>query len=463
MRMNNYLKPSNPVAIPIFPFVAGEHFTSWLNKQTPERQNWLQAMQFNAKPGSFLVVPNKQGAIESVLLGLSNANDFWELGALPAKLPIADYRIDDVLAIFNREDLWRAHLAWALGSYRFDLYKKTKIELPSLAIDKSCDLKDLELWQQAYFQVRDLINLPAADLGPLDLAKHTEDLAQQFKAKVQVIEGEALEKQGFNAIYQVGKGASRAPCLVDMTWGDKSAPKVTLVGKGICFDSGGLDIKNAPGMLLMKKDMGGAALCLGLAHLIMAKQLPIRLRVILACAENSVDGNSYRPGDVIRMRNGLSVEITNTDAEGRLVLADGLAYACEEKPDLLFNFATLTGAARVALGPDLPVIFANHQKTANDLLAAGEVTHDYMWQLPLHQRYKNYLNSSVADIANASSNSFAGTIVAALFLQQFVDKSVNWLHMDTFSWNQEELPGRPKGGEALALRALFHYLVESFV
>src|SRR3989339_1434420 len=321
MRMNNYLKPSNPVAIPIFPFVAGEHFTSWLNKQTPERQNWLQAMQFNAKPGSFLVVPNKQGAIESVLLGLSNANDFWALGALPAKLPIADYRIDDVLAIFNREDLWRAHLAWALGSYRFDLYKKTKIELPSLAIDKSCDLKDLELWQQAYFQVRDLINLPAADLGPLDLAKHTEDLAQQFKAKVQVIEGEALEKQGFNAIYQVGKGASRAPCLVDMTWGDKSAPKVTLVGKGICFDSGGLDIKNAPGMLLMKKDMGGAALCLGLAHLIMAKQLPIRLRVILACAENSVDGNSYRPGDVIRMRNGLSVEITNTDAEGRLVLA----------------------------------------------------------------------------------------------------------------------------------------------
>ena len=323
--------------------------------------------------------------------------------------------------------------------------------------------KDLELWQQAYFQVRDLINLPAADLGPLDLAKHTEDLAQQFKAKVQVIEGEALEKQGFNAIYQVGKGASRAPCLVDMTWGDKSAPKVTLVGKGICFDSGGLDIKNAPGMLLMKKDMGGAALCLGLAHLIMAKQLPIRLRVILACAENSVDGNSYRPGDVIRMRNGLSVEITNTDAEGRLVLADGLAYACEEKPDLLFNFATLTGAARVALGPDLPVIFANHQKTANDLLAAGEVTHDYMWQLPLHQRYKNYLNSSVADIANASSNSFAGTIVAALFFQQFVDKSVNWLHMDTVSWNQEELPGRPKGGEALALRALFHYLVESFV
>lgn len=462
MRMTNHYKISNSSAVPIIPVIAGDSFLSWVAKQSRERQNWLKATQFIAKPGSFLLVPNSAAGIELVLLGISNSSDFWALGALPSKLPLGDYRIDDALSIFSREDLWRAHLAWGLGCYRFDVYKKTKMEFPSLAIDKACDLSDLELWQRAYFHVRDLINLPAQDLAPLDLANHAEQLAKEFKAKIHVIEGEALKKQGFNAIYDVGKGASRPPCLVDLTWGDKSAPKLTLVGKGICFDSGGLDIKNSAGMLLMKKDMGGAALCLGLARLIMAKQLPVRLRVILACAENSVDGNSYRPGDVIRMRNGISVEITNTDAEGRLVLADGLAYACEEKPDLLLNFATLTGAARVALGPDLPIIFSNHQKTANDLLAAAEITQDYLWQLPLHQRYKNYLTSSVADIANASSNSFAGAIVAALFLQQFVDSNVNWLHIDSFSWNQEELPGRPKGGEALALRALFHYLVESF-
>lgn len=463
MHMTQYYKPTNSAAIPILPLIVGDHFLSWIAKQSAERQNWLQATQFTAKPGSFLLIPNAQGGLEAVLLGLTDSSDFWALGALPGKLPLGEYRLDDVLCLFTAEDLWRAHLAWGLGCYRFDVYKKTKTALPSLAIDGSCDLSDLELWKAAYFQVRDLINTPAQDLAPLDLAKHAEQLAKQFKAKIHVIEGEALQKQGFNAIYTVGKAASRASCLVDLTWGDTSAPKLTLVGKGICFDSGGLDIKNSAGMLTMKKDMGGAALCLGLARLIMGKQLPIRLRVLLACAENAVDGNSYRPGDVIRMRNGRSVEVTNTDAEGRLVLADGLAYACEEKPDLLLDFATLTAAARVALGPDLPAIFSNHQKTANDVLAAAEITQDYLWQLPLHQRYKNYLASSVADIANASSNGFAGTIVAALFLQQFVDPSVNWLHVDSFAWNQEELPGRPKGGEALALRALFHYLVESFL
>ncbi len=447
----------------IIPVVAGAEYEHWLTQQSTFHQQWLLTSGFCAKAGQVITLPTPAGDCHAVLVAIEDEQDFWGVAKAVKHLPSCDCRIADQLQLFGMHALWRAHLAVALDQYQFTRYKKSIPTKATLILDERFNAAEFQSWCDSYFLVRDLINTPCEDMGPPELATVAKQLAKEHNAKIAVIEGEKLIKAGFEAIYTVGRAGSRPPCLIELRWGDKNAPLITLVGKGICFDTGGLDIKPPSGMALMKKDMGGAALCLGLAKLIMQNKIPLQLRVLLACAENNVGSHSYRPGDVIKMRNGLHVEVTNTDAEGRLVLADALVYACEEKPAILIDAATLTGAARIALGPDLPVLLGNDSTQIAHLLAAGETHQDELGLLPLHQRYNQYLKSSIADLVNSTANRYAGTITAALFLEHFVQKDTPWLHIDTYAWNPETQPGRPKGGEALALRALFHYLVDTFV
>jgi leucyl aminopeptidase len=315
---------------------------------------------------------------------------------------------------------------------------------------------------EAVFLARDLVNTPASDLGPAELAEAAATVAERFDGDLRTIVGEDLLAQNYPAIFAVGQASPRAPRLVELRWGEHSAPKVTLVGKGVCFDSGGLDIKPSSGMLLMKKDMGGAAVMLALAQAVMARGLPVRLRLLIGAVENAVSGASYRPGDVVRTRKGLTVEIGNTDAEGRVVLADLLAEADGERPDLLLDAATLTGAARVALGPDLPALFTPDDALASDLIGAGEAAFDPLWRLPMHAPYRKMIDSGIADINNAGEGGMAGAITAALFLKDFVTDTSAWAHLDVYAWNPKDRPGRPKGGEATALRALLALLERRF-
>jgi leucyl aminopeptidase len=311
---------------------------------------------------------------------------------------------------------------------------------------------------ESIYYVRDLINTPTDDMGPTELADFTVALGKQYAATVDQIIGDDLLKKGFATIHTVGRASDDAPRLLDLRWGNAAHPKVTLVGKGVCFDTGGLDIKPSSGMLLMKKDMGGAAHVLGLARMIMEAKLPIRLRVLIPAVENSISGNAYRPGDIIKSRKGLTIEIGNTDAEGRVVLADALTEAVSEKPDMLIDIATLTGAARIALGTDIAVLFTNSDEVAAAVSQHAEQQSDPIWRLPLFASYREALNSSIADINNSSSDSYAGAITAGLFLKEFVPDDIPWMHFDMMAWNLKTRPGRPQGGEAMALRALFSYL-----
>lgn len=357
----------------------------------------------------------------------------------------------------------QAALGWALGSYQYSPYKSgKKKELATLIWPEKADKGEVKAMAAATFLVRDLVNTPPNDLGPKEIADAAQKAAKTSgKAAVKVIVGDELLKKNYPTIYAVGKGSPRKPRLIDIRWGKEKNPRVTLVGKGVAFDTGGLNLKPGNSMALMKKDMGGAAHVLGLAQMIMAAELPVRLRVLIPAVENSMDGNSFRPSDVIRTRKGISVEIGDTDAEGRLVLCDALAEACSEKPELLIDFATLTGAARVALGPDLPAVFCNDKKTALALLDSAEKVQDPLWQLPLWQPYREMLNSKVADINNVGG-SFAGAITAALYLEKFVDKEIPWVHIDTYAWNPSSKPGRPEGGEALGMRAVYELIRNRF-
>ncbi len=308
------------------------------------------------------------------------------------------------------------------------------------------------------YQVRDLVNTPAEDMNPEHLAAAVRDTARAFGARVREIAGDALLARNFPAIHAVGRAASHAPRLIDLRWGRSTHPKITLVGKGVCFDSGGLDLKTASGMRLMKKDMGGAAHALGLAHMIMRARLPVRLRLLIPAVENAVAGNAYRPGDVLASRKGLSIEIDNTDAEGRVILCDALTEAAAESPELIIDFATLTGAARVALGTDLPAMFCNRDEVAQCLADSASAVRDPVWRLPLHRPYRELIDSRIADIANSASGPYAGAITAALFLEDFVSADTPWIHFDLMAWNIRSRPGRPEGGEAMGLRAVFDYL-----
>ncbi|MFG1480727.1 leucyl aminopeptidase family protein [Xanthobacter sp. V4C-4] len=409
------------------------------------------AAGFTAEAGKTLAVPGADGGLAGVLFGLAPAPhaDPFAFGALPGLLPPGTWRLEGTPG-----DLRLAALAFALGGYRFTRYRKAPPRAVRLVLPEGVDAAALTRQVEAVTLTRDLVNTPANDLGPAELEDAARALAARHGARFRSIVGDALLAENFPLIHAVGRAAARAPRLIEITAGDPDAPKVTLVGKGVCFDTGGLDLKPSAAMLLMKKDMGGAANALGLAHLLLARGARVRLKVLIPAVENAVSGDAFRPGDIFPSRKGLSVEIGNTDAEGRLVLADALALADEEAPDVLIDFATLTGAARVALGPQLPAAFTPDDAFAAELAAAAVAEADPLWRLPLWRPYAGMLDSKIADTNNVSSGPFAGAITAALFLDKFVAAAKTWLHLDLFAWNPATRPGRPEGGEAQTIRAL---------
>jgi leucyl aminopeptidase len=434
--------------------VITESFESFCEQLPSNVQNWLKTSKFKAKSGQYSMIANDQGGLDSVYVGVETANDFWAFGNLAKSLPVGDYRLDGDL--FDEAQCGLVFYAWALGAYTFDRYKKYEGTLARLVLHKHVDKDKLANLMKSVYLARDLINTPAQDLRPTSYADIVKETVEPFKASYKIIDGKKLESE-FPGIHAVGKAGEQPPCLVEVNWGDDAHPKLTLVGKGICFDSGGLDLKPAAGMRQMKKDMGGSAIALALTRMIMAQNLPIRLRLILCLAENAVSGNSMRPGDILTMRSGKTVEVGNTDAEGRLVLADGLALACEDKPDYLFDFATLTGAARVAMGPDLPAFLTNNDEMADNLIDSSRKAHEEISRLPLYKPYLEFMKSPIADLSNMSSCPYGGAITAALFLQEFVDKSVSWVHFDVMAANTRDLPGRPKGGEASAFATVYRW------
>jgi leucyl aminopeptidase len=453
-----YLGPPRADAVPIF-FVTAQ---SWAKIQTglaAASAAFASACKYEPTPGRILVLPAADGALGGVLCGLepetATSCDPFLPGRLVEALPPGIYCFAN-----EPRDTNLATLAWALASYRFPRYKKEKAELPRLCPPEGVDIARISRIAAAVTLGRDLINTPANDLGPDALEAAAVAVAAQFQAKASVICGEALLSANFPLIHAVGRAADEAPRLVDFSWGSPGASKVTLVGKGVCFDTGGLDIKPESGMLLMKKDMGGAATALALAHMIMDAGLPVRLRVILPIVENAISSNAMRPGDIYPSRKGFSIEIGNTDAEGRLILADGLALGDEEAPDLLLDFATLTGAARVALGPDLPPFYTMDETLAAEIASHAATTFDPVWRMPLWQPYEKLLESKTADLSNVASGPFAGSITAALFLRRFVEKAKAWAHFDIYAWTPTAKPARPEGGEIQVARLLFD-LIES--
>lgn len=421
----------------------------------PAAGRWVKANGYKAAQGSVLTVPDADGGVAAVLFGEGSTSAAHAAGVLPGALPAGTYHLDGFA------DPHMACLAFALGSYVFDAYKskaaksEAGTERARLVVPDGFDLAAARIELEAVGLARDLINTPANDFGPEELADAARRLAERFDAPFKVISGEDLLEKNFPMIHAVGKASTRAPRLIDFSWGDEANPRVTLVGKGVCFDTGGLDIKPPSSMLLMKKDMGGAANVLALASMIMASNLPVRLRVLIPAVENSISGNAFRPGDILPSRKGISVEIGNTDAEGRLVLADALALADEENPDLIIDMATLTGAARVALGPEVMPFYTDDDAFAAAVADKAETVADPVWRMPLWQPYAKMLDSKVADVNHISSGGFAGSITAALFLSRFVENAGTWAHFDIFGWVPSARPGHPEGGEAQAIRALF--------
>jgi leucyl aminopeptidase len=440
---------------PVTP-VSESRLGTWLKTQPAQVQNWVRAAEFKAKPASFCLLPDERGQPAGILVGVEDGIDRWSLGALPGALPNGTYRLE---GDHSEVEATAYAFAWAMGCYRFGRYKKDAKEFARLLWPKNADRGAVERLVTSMALARDLINTPADDLGPPELAEAAKRVAQEFKAKFSVIVGDDLLKQNYPTIHAVGRAAAKPPRLIDIRWGT-SGPKLALVGKGVCFDTGGLDLKPSGAMLMMKKDMGGAALMLALSRLIMAAKLPVQLRLLIPAVENNVAGNSFRPWDVIKTRKGITVEVGNTDAEGRLILCDALAEAESDKPDLMIDAATLTGAARVALGPELPALFSNDDDIADALLRHGKAEGDPLWQLPLWRPYRRMLDSKVADINNVSDGPFAGAVTAALYLAEFVSPGTKWMHIDTFAWIARGQPGRPEGGEALALRALYAFIAD---
>ena len=445
-------------AAEIIALAAGE-LDGWLDGEGEDTAAWVRANGFTAKAGAHCLLPGDGGRIGRVLLGVESSHDPWAYGGLPVALPEGDYHLSPGL---DGQAATDAALGWAIGGYRFTRYRDADGALARLIWPEACDRERVENLAAAVTLTRDLINTPAEDMGPGELAAVAVDLAESHGGACALTVGDDLLAAGYPLIHAVGRAAAQAPRLIDLTWGDEHAPQLTLVGKGVCFDSGGLDLKPANGMMLMKKDMGGAATVLGLARAIMGAGLGLRLRLLVPAVENSVAGNAIRPLDIVRSRKGITVEIGNTDAEGRLVLADALCEADSEQPELIIDCATLTGAARVALGPDLPALFTPDDALAADLLRNAAATGDPLWRLPLWSPYRELLDSKVADINNISSGSLGGAITAALFLAEFVTETPAWAHIDMMAWNAKPRPGRPVGGEAMSLRALFALIEERF-
>jgi leucyl aminopeptidase len=448
-------------AIPIAALTK-DRFSSWLAAAPEWERNWVRAIGFSADAGKLALIPGETGQLAQVLAGLGEGGDgptMWALAGLPDALPEGSYRLETAP---DGADPTRLALGWALATYAFTRYHAKSRNAAALVWPKGADRGLVERLARAVFLARDLANTPAGDLGPEQLAQEAARVAGASGACHRVIVGDELLAENYPTIHAVGRAAAQAPRLVDIVWGEPAAPKVTLVGKGVCFDTGGLDLKTAAGMRLMKKDMAGAAIVLGLAQAIMDAKLPVRLRVLLPCVENSVSGNAMHPMDIVRTRKGLTVEIGNTDAEGRLILCDALAEAATEKPALLIDMATLTGAARVALGPELAALFCNDDALAASVLEAAAAEEDPMWRMPLWRPYRKMIDSKIADLNNVSESPHAGAITAALYLQEFVDPGISWAHLDVMAWNPQSRPGRPEGAEATALRALYAHIAQRF-
>jgi len=452
--MNNLLNAENS-GTPLI-IIEKSAYQAWLESQEIQSKNWLANTQYQGT--GLALIPNSEGKVSQALFVVTDASDYFACGDLIKQLPQGQYLLQA-----EQEHVEAISFGWLVGAYQFDRYISNKSDkvLACLAINNTAIVDNAIKSAQATALTRDLINTPAADMMPEHLAQAADDLAEQFNAKVSHIVGDDLLTQNYPTIHAVGRASVHTPRLIDLTWGDEKNPQITLVGKGVCFDSGGLDMKPAAGMRNMKKDMGGSAHVLGLAQLIMAHNLPINLRVLIPAVENAVSSNALRPGDVVTTRKGLTVEIHNTDAEGRLVLCDALAEAENDEPELIIDFATLTGAMRVALGTELPGFFSTNDQVAADITSAGLKNSDPVWRMPLHKPYDNLFESTIADMTNCPTQPFGGAITAALYLQRFVEKT-DWVHFDVMAFNIRHLSGRPLGGEAFGIRSVFDYLERRF-
>ncbi|MEZ5956844.1 MAG: leucyl aminopeptidase family protein [Hyphomonadaceae bacterium] len=452
-----FLASAEAPTVPIHVIRTGE-WGQWIERHSETLRRMAAAHDFQAQNARILLVPATDGAIERVLFGASDKANVNVIGALAQHLPAGNYRIAFAPREFGGTAL---AIAWGLGAYVFDRYKKRKRPAPILAPPEGADIKEVARIVEGSWLTRDLVNTPTNDMGPVALHAAAAALAERYGAEVEAIVGDELLAQNYPLIHAVGRASAEAPRLVRLSWGDPSAPRLTLVGKGVCFDTGGLDLKPSSGMRLMKKDMGGAAHALGLAQIIMDAKLNVRLDVYLSIVENAVSSNAFRPGDIIPSRQGLTVEIDNTDAEGRLVLADAITRACEDQPAMLLDFATLTGAARTALGPDIPPFFTADEALASEFAQASVETCDPIWRLPLWDAYDGDMDTPAADLKNTGDGGMAGAIYGALFLRRFVTVPV-WAHFDVYAWAPKEKPARPSGGEAQALRASWAVIKKRF-
>ena len=436
--------------------VDADYFTTTIGALGEPALRWCASNGFHGQAGQFLAIPGDNGATLAIAAGCTQAEGIFALSSLPMRLPEGDYALDSGVL-----DAEQVALGWALGAYAFTRYRTPRRAPARLIVDATMQDK-LQALVQASYQVRDLINTPTEDMGPEQLAAAVQELAQRHQADYREWVGDELLQDNFPTIHAVGRASHRAPRLAMLSHGAPDAPHLVLIGKGVCFDTGGLDIKAADGMRWMKKDMGGAAHAIALASLVLAAQLPVRLTLLIPAVENSIAGNACRPGEVVRTRAGITVEIDNTDAEGRLVFCDAIAYAAELKPDLILDFATLTGAARIAIGPDLPALFCNRDSMATELLQLATAAQDPLWRMPLWRPYLTMLDSHIADLSNSATSRHAGAITAALFLERFVPGSVAWCHLDVYSWNDGDRPGRPRGGEAQGLRGYLEFLRQRY-
>ena len=466
----SYISDDNGASIALVPVTKPE-LTDFLAGQSEFVSSWVSNSSFTAKPHDFCLVPDESGNTAMVLFGLhaepksnyinTDAAPIWAISNLAKKLPVAIYHLE---SDWDDDSQLKAMIGWGLGAYSFDFFKKDFLDpkpKPQLKVAEK-QLDEINAYVDAFTLVRDLVNTPANHMMPEDLSGLAQELAQQHGAVFSEVVGDKLLEENFPAIHAVGRASDHPPRLIKLEWGNENDPLVSLVGKGVCFDTGGLDLKPSKFMRNMKKDMGGSAHVLGLAHLIMSHKLPVRIQVLVAAADNAISGDAFRPGDIIETRAHKTVEIDNTDAEGRLVLCDALTLACESQPDLILDFATLTGAARVAVGTEIPALFSNSNQLSLDIQNAVENTGEMVWPLPLHQGYRHELNSPVADLVNSSPSGYGGAITAALYLSEFVDIDKPWAHFDVMAWNTRERAGRPKGGEAMGLLVAFRFLQQRY-
>lgn len=440
--------------------VTDKSYEKWLKKCSKREQNLLETSNFKPEAGKYSLITHEDGTLATVLIGIDDEQDIWSWAVLPAELSSKHHYIID--STNEKVSPHHAALGWQLDCYQYDKYSKKKTDFPTLVFDKKTDITLAQEMADSICLTRDLINAPTSDMGPSEFAAEAKKVAKACKAQYSEIIGDDLLTENYPTIHAVGRACDDAPRLVELNWGEKSHPKLTLVGKGVCFDTGGLNIKGTSSMGMMKKDMGGAGFMLGLAQLIIKMGLKVQLRVLLPLVENSISANAYRPQDVIKTRKGITVEISNTDAEGRLILCDALAEADTQQPDLLIDAATLTGAARVATGTDIPAYFSNNDKLTKSVSKHIEKSGEMLWQLPLWDGYRYMLDSKVADIDHSSKGGYAGAITAALFLKEFVVDTKEWMHIDMMAWNLRQLAGRPIGGESQGLRVLYSLLEERY-